>query len=117
MFMPHLKSAIVLALLLFQVVMIAYARFVPSRYFCWAPYDMQTDYQLEITVNGSPLTPAEIRQRYRRSARGTDNRSVQHLIDIIEQSEKRYGAGDSTQVFMRYRVNGKEEEEWRWPNP
>jgi hypothetical protein len=117
MFMRHFKLAIVLGLLLFQVVMIAYARFVPSRYFCWAPYDMQTDYQLEVTVNSSSLTSDEIRRRYRRSARGTDNRSVQHLIDIIQQSERRHHAGDSTQVLMRYRVNGKEEEEWRWSNP
>ncbi len=111
----HLKLGIGIALLLFQLAMIGYARFVPSRYFCWAPYDMQTDYRLEVTVNGIPLTPNQILRRYQRPARGTDNRSVQHIIDIVQQYEEGYGGPDQAQVLMKYRVNGKEEQNWRWP--
>jgi hypothetical protein len=95
--------------------MIGYARFVPSRYFCWAPYDMQTDYELDVAVNGRKLSPPEIRRRYRRPQKGSDNRSVQHLIDILQGYEERYGHGDRTAIVMRYCINGKELREWRWP--
>jgi hypothetical protein len=102
-------------LLLFQLVMIGYARFVPSRYFCWAPYDIQTEYRLDVSVGGKMLTPAEIRQRYRRPRQGVDNRSIQHVMDIVRQYEETYGRTDPAQVRMKYRINGKEEREWQYP--
>jgi len=101
------------SILVFQLAMIVYARFVPSRYFCWAPYDVQTDYSISTVVNGRKLTGAEIRKRYRRAERGTDNRSPQHVIDILEGYERLYGRNDHAEVTMRYRVNGKEEQVWR----
>ncbi len=104
-------------MLAFQVAAIGYARFVPARYFCWAPYDMQTDYRLDVTVNGKKLTPAEIQKRYRRPAKGTDNRSSQHVKDIIEQAEQRYHPDDHPEVIMTYRVNGKQEQQWRYRQP
>ena len=115
--MRLLRAGLGGAILLFQLVMIVYARFVPSRYFCWAPFDMQTEYRLEVTVGGRPLTPDQIRRRYRRPQTGVDNRAAQHIIDIVEGYEQRYGAADHAQVLMRYRVNGKAEQQWRYPQP
>jgi hypothetical protein len=106
-----------LSLLAFQVGAIVYARFVPARYFCWAPYDMQTKYQLHVTVNGKQLTDKDIAQRYRRPQNGIDNRSVQHVIDIIELTEQRYHSADSTEVVMTYTINGKKEERWVYGQP
>ena len=82
------------ALLAFQVCAVLYARFVPSRYFCWAPFDMQTEYQAEVSVGGRKLSAKEIQQRYRRGQKGVDNRSVQHVIDIFQQTEERYHRAD-----------------------
>jgi hypothetical protein len=113
----RLRWGIGLALLAFQLGAIVYARFVPSRYFCWAPFDMQTTYRLDVSVNGRKLTDKEVQQRYRRGARGTDNRSTQHLIDIIEGVEQRYHPEDAVDVTMTYRVNGKEEQQWRFRRP
>jgi hypothetical protein len=115
--MRSLRWTIGLSLLAFQAGAIVYARFVPARYFCWAPFDMQTDYRLEVTVNGKKLSPNEIQRRYRRPARGTDNRSSQHVIDIVELAEQRYHPGDDTEVIMTYRVNGKQEQQWRYRQP
>jgi hypothetical protein len=115
--MRTLRWTIGILLLSFQIGAMAYARFVPSRYFCWAPFDMQTDYQLSVTVNGKKLKPKEIQQRYRRPARGTDNRSFQHVIDIIEQTEQRYHPHDHTTVLMTYRINGKESQQWHYRQP
>jgi len=102
-------------ILLFQLVMIGYARFVPSRYFCWAPYDIQSEYRLDVSIAGRPLTAAQIRSRYRRPKQGVDNRSIQHVMDIVRQYEETYGRNDHAQVVMKYRINGKAEQEWRYP--
>jgi hypothetical protein len=68
------------------------------------------------TVNGHELTAAEFRQRYRRPMRGFDNRSPQHVIDMLQQvEEKRAVLGDKATVEMKYRVNGKAPLEWHWP--
>jgi hypothetical protein len=110
------RSVVPLLLFAFQLGAIVYARFVPTRYFCWAPYDTQTDYVATATVNGRKLSAAEFRQRYRRPARGFDNRSPQHVIDMLEQvEEKRAGRGEQATIDMKYRVNGKELREWHWP--
>ena len=110
-----MKNTAAAALLLFQVVMIVYARFVPSRYFCWAPFDIQTEYKLQVEVDGHALNAKEVRARYRRQQNGTDNRSPQHVMDIVQGYEETYGRSKPARVEMRYRVNGKQEQVWRWP--
>ena len=76
---------------------------------------MQTDYRLTVTLDGRVLTPAEIRARYRRPAQGTDNRSVQNLIDILKGYEEQYAGEHKADIVMLYRINGKEERQWRYP--
>jgi len=111
-----MRTLIPALLLAFQLGAICYARFVPTRYFCWAPFDIQTDYVAKSTVNGHELTAAEFRQRYRRPMRGFDNRSPQHVIDMLQQvEEKRAAFGDRAVLAMKYRVNGKEPLRWSWP--
>jgi hypothetical protein len=111
----HLRMIIGVAILLFQLVMIGYARFVPARYFCWAPFDIQSDYRIDVKIGDHELTPGEIRRRYRRPRQGTDNRSIQHVMDIVSGVEQTYGRNDHAQVVLKYSVNGKPEQEWRYP--
>lgn len=113
--MHRLAAVTGITLLLVQAVLILYSRWTPARYFCWAPFDMQTDYVLDVSVNGRKLSAAEVRQRYRRPAKGTDNRSVQNLIDILEGYEQRYAGTNKAAILMRYRINGKEEHQWVYP--
>ncbi|MES1256916.1 MAG: hypothetical protein ABUS51_00740 [Acidobacteriota bacterium] len=111
-----MRTLIPILLLAFQLGAIAYARFVPTRYFCWAPFDTQTDYVAKAIVNGHELTAGEFRQRYRRPMKGFDNRSPRHVIDMLQQvEEKRAASGDSAVIEMKYRVNGKAPLEWHWP--
>src|SRR5437762_12760970 len=112
--MKHLRLIAGCGILLFQLVMIGYARFVPSRYFCWAPYDIQSEYRIDVTIGGRPLTASQIRARYRRPRQGVDNRSIQHVMDVVEQYEQTYGRDDHAQVFMKYRVNGKATQAWQY---
>ncbi|HUS07371.1 MAG TPA: hypothetical protein VMZ52_13780 [Bryobacteraceae bacterium] len=111
-----MRTAIPILLFIFQLGAIVYARFVPTRYFCWAPFDIQTDYAATSVVNGVELNANQFRERYRRNKQGFDNRSPQHVIDMLEQvEEKRAASGEKATVSMKYRVNGKELREWRWP--
>ncbi len=112
-----MRRAFGIGILLFQVSAIIYARFVPARYFCWAPYDSQNDYLIEAVVNDRVLSRDEIRGRYKKRAKGADNRSIQHIKDIIIGYETSYGADENAQVSLSYSVNGGEEQSWQWPRP
>ena len=109
-----MRRAFAIAILVFQVGAIVYSRFTPARYFCWAPFDAQNDFTIEARLNGRELTAEEIRARYKRPQRGVDNRSIQHVKDILRGAETIY-AGEPAEVVLRYRTNGGEEQVWNWP--
>jgi hypothetical protein len=109
-----MRGLIGIVFLLFQLCMVLYARFVPSRYFCWAPNDYMVEYRLRVTVAGHELGPQESFRRYRLPEGGLQL-PVQHIMDIVQQYEQTYGKNDHACVAMRYCVNGHEEREWRWP--
>jgi hypothetical protein len=110
-----IRTGIGVALLAFQLGAIVYARFTDARYFCWAPYDTQTDYVIEASVGGAPLSAQEIRARYRRGPKGADNRSPRHVQDILAGVETLYHRDDPAEVTLRYRINGHDERVWQWP--
>lgn len=110
-----MRRVLGVAVLPFQIGAIIYARFVPARYFCRAPYDGQHDYVIEVADGGRTLSEDEIRRRYKKRARGTGNRSIQHVKDIISGYETSYGIGEDAQVTLSFRVNGGEEQSWKWP--
>jgi hypothetical protein len=112
-----LPFALGLLLLAAQLGGIVYSRFTPLRYFCWAPFDQQTQYVIGVEVGGEPLSHGQIQARYRRPASGTDNRSAHHLFDIIERAESRIEPAGRGRVTVLYRINGGPEAEWRYPRP
>lgn len=97
--------------------MIVYARFVPSRYFCWAPFDAQNEYRISVSLHGRNLTAREIFGRYRISALALDSRSIQHIKEIIAQYETTYGRNEEARVQLTYKTNGILKEPWLWPRP
>jgi hypothetical protein len=104
-----------IAVLVPQVALIAWARVHPMRYYCWAPYDQQNEYEIETVVGGRALTPDEIKQRYRISTPGRNPRAVSQVTDIVSYVERVYRPEDRAEVTVRYRVNGGKERVWRWP--
>ena len=100
-------------LLALQAGAIVRGRLVNDRYFCWAPYDRQTRYRIDADLNGHRLSDEQVRQRYRRPLQGVDNRSEQHLFDIIRRAERR--SEPRGRVVVRYSVNGGPEQQWRFP--
>jgi len=112
-----LKNIIGVGLLAFQVVMIVYARFVPSRYYCWAPRDSINEYKLSVDLNGQNLNREDIKKRYRIGQKGMDARSIQHVKDIISQYESTYGKNDQARILMTYTKNGGAPQQWELENP
>jgi hypothetical protein len=94
---------------------IAYARFVPTRYLAWAPYDEIVNYEIDVEVGGRRLSEKEASERYRIGSHGRGNRSWAHLTDIIAIYESTRGRDDGASVRMRYTVNGRGPFVWRWP--
>ena len=40
---------------------------------------------------------------------------MQLTIFVERVNEQTYGAGHHAQVVMKYRVNGRQEQQWQWP--
>ncbi|MCS6760256.1 MAG: hypothetical protein MO852_15995, partial [Candidatus Devosia euplotis] len=79
----------------FQLSAIVYARFHETRYFCWAPFDIQTVYAIRVfDAQGRALSDAETRQRYRMPPSGVEQRSYQHIFNAIQLYETSYGKND-----------------------
>ena len=110
--MRTLLGAVLLA---FQIGMIVYARFAPSRYFCWAPMDSQNLFSIRVVINERELSKNEIMLRYRQPQQGGNWQSIQHVKDKFQQYEETYGRTDNAKVEMTYTVNDGKEQFWEWP--
>lgn len=111
-----LRTAILVLAFGVQAAAIVYARFVPTRYLCWAPYDQMSFYRIETLRDGRSLTAAEIESRYRLPAAGRENRSIHHVLNSVARYEATYGRRDPVTTRIVYRVNGGPEETWTAPD-
>ncbi|MAX71353.1 MAG: hypothetical protein CMC76_09680 [Flavobacteriaceae bacterium] len=99
--------------LLLQLASIIYARFIPERFFCWAPYDEHTHYSINVTIDGQTLSKNQIKQRYHYRPEGWETRSIDNVFSIVQQYEDTYGKNDQAKVEIRYNTNGNSEQIWR----
>ncbi|WP_179346369.1 hypothetical protein [Winogradskyella ursingii] len=107
-----LRQKIGVLFIVSQIALIIYARFVPERFFCWAPYDEHTYLDINVDVNGKKLSNEEIEKRYRYVSKGWEPRSINNVFNIVRQYESTYGKQDKTSVKIIYTTNGKEERIW-----
>lgn len=107
------RGALAWSILTLQAVSVLHARFDDGRYFCWAPHDSQNEYAISVSIDGRPLTAAEVERRYRIPARGVDPRAIAHVTRLVDQYERTVGAEDDAEVTVRYRVNGGPVHHWR----
>lgn len=103
------------ALLLAQVTMIVVARFHPMRYYCWAPYDSQNEYQIQTEIGGRPLTEEELKERYRLAPTAVNPRAISQVTDVVSYVERVYHPDEGAHVTITYRTNGSPEQVWTWP--
>ncbi|WP_323789237.1 hypothetical protein [Psychroserpens sp.] len=103
-----------LLFILLQVGSMVYARFIPERFFCWAPYDTHVNFEVFVTIDGKTLTPKATEARYRYKMKGWEQRSIDNIFLLISRYESTFGKADNAQVLMVYSINGHEEKEWRF---
>jgi hypothetical protein len=108
----RLGVAIGVAFLGAQGAAFVWAKFVPTRYFCWAPYDQHTFYRISATREGRELAEVEIGERYMIPARGFNSRSYAEIVHLVDQYEQTYGAGDGIVATVKFKVNGHPERVW-----
>lgn len=96
-----------------QISSIVYARFVPERFFCWAPYDSHTQFETFVTINNRTLTQDEAEQRYNYKMKGWEQRSINNIFSLITQYETTYGKDEHAEVLVIYSTNGHPKKEWK----
>jgi hypothetical protein len=113
---PPVRVIIGALFLCFQVFRIAHARFTDVRYFCWAPHDRLSPYQVSATVNGRALSGDEIKARYHIDASGVETQA-QEIYEIVELHETAYPIGEDVRVRVVYQPNGRRDREYarEWP--
>ena len=102
--------------LLFQVILIFYSRYIPERFFCWAPYDEQTSYEILVTIDGKKLSEDEVGKRYRYGQKRMESRTVHNVFNMVKQYEETYGKHDNAQVEIIYSTNGGQNNTWNFPH-
>jgi len=112
-----LRKTLGILFLAAQAGAVFYARFIPERFFCWAPYDEHTSVQTVVKLGETELGPHQVNQRYRYMVNGWEPRAIHNVLDIIEQYETTYGARDSAEVIVTYSINGHRSQTWRHPKP
>ncbi len=108
-----LRKILCILFLSAQLVAIVYGQMGQARYFCWAPYDSISFFRITVIINGRSLSQYEIKQRYRLRNIEVETRSIQHVIDILQQYEETYGKEDAAEVHLIYNTNGGEEKSWQ----
>lgn len=98
--------------LILQVSVIIYSRFIPERFFCWAPYDEHTYYEIIVKDNGKTLTSEEIKERYHYKPKGWEPRAIHNVFNMISQYEKTYATENDIEVVVNYSINGLKNETW-----
>ena len=98
--------------MLIQLSVIIYSRFIPERFFCWAPYDEHTNYKINVTIEGRELSTQEVNERYRYTPEGWEPRAIHNVFSIVKQYEETYGKKDNAEVEIVYKTNGHKEERW-----
>ena len=98
-----------------QLLGIGYARIEPTKFFCWAPYDQISEYQITVQLNDRVLTDREVRRRYRINANGFQSRSIDNVLSIIRKYERTYGKADHAIVSVNYVINQYRSGTWSWP--
>jgi hypothetical protein len=101
--------------LVLQIISTGIARFIPERFFCWAPYDEHTKIQSNVYLDSVLLSPEQTSDRYRYRMNGWEPRAVHNIFNLVEQYERTYGQEENTHITIRYRTNGHPVRVWSYP--
>lgn len=107
-----IRYAIGMIFLLLQLFLMVEARFIPERFFCWAPYDEHTYYEISVSIDGQSLSSDEIQERYKVFAKDWEPRAIHNIFSIVKQYEATYGKNENAKVSIVYSINGHKKQLW-----
>lgn len=128
-----LRATAVGALLALQCGVGVWQHLGSTRYFAWAPNDYLMTYNLEATVQGHALTPAQIGKRYRLSLADLVSTRAQTELGLapalrsvwedppaevkrrIRRVEETYPPPERAEVRLDYQLDAGPLQHWRWP--
>ena len=111
----RIRTIIGLLFIGLQCISVLIARFIPEKFFCWAPYDEHTLIRTKILDDGKELSEVEIDERYRYRMNDWEPRTVNNVFNLITQYETTYGKDDDVIIIINYSRNGKAEKTWVYP--
>jgi len=109
------RRSILIIFFCLQILGIIIGKFSDARFFCWAPYDQFSFYEINVSINGRELNDQEISERYRRGKRGRNNRNIHNVISNVRQYEETYAVKKNVTVELKYVINGQQKGSWIWP--
>jgi hypothetical protein len=106
-----------------QVAAIVAAPLTQERHLAWAPLHEQAWFRIEASVQGQPLTEAQLEARYHLRGYHFDPASheswqlndLRHVYGVIDAIERGHAPEQQAMVRVTARVNGTPVSEWRWP--
>ena len=107
-----ISTIIGISFLLVQLFFVIYARFIPERFFCWAPFDEHSYYNIDVEIEGKSLSANEINARYKYRSEGWETRSMDNIFSLVKQYEDTYGKYDNADVKIIFTTNGHNESQW-----
>ncbi|MEO0491879.1 MAG: hypothetical protein AAF081_00535 [Actinomycetota bacterium] len=112
------RLALVGSILAVQLLTVAHARTVDTRYLAWAPYDQISFYEIEVDIDGRTLDADEVVVRYRLGlwveddiAHGRENRAIAHVHSYVRRAE---ADTNDIVVTVSSSTNGGPVEVWTW---
>ncbi len=122
-FRDRARVAAALGLLGLEIVQFVRARFMDSRYFCWAPFHSEARYRVDATVAGRALGDDAIARRYGspryyfdpKTRTDWELNAIAHVTDTIRATEAALPPAARARVVVTYRVNGGAERRWSLP--
>jgi hypothetical protein len=109
-----LKRFLVVLLIAGQVAGIVAGRFRSERFFCWAPFEETSFYEIEAKVDGKKLDAAAIKNRFGLGTKGRDNRSIHNIISVLRWCEQH--SDNPAEVKLIFQTNGGNTQIWQWPD-
>ena len=114
-FLDRIAYALALAVLLFQLGHVLYARIGEARYFAWAPHDVMWSFELRVELPGETLDHEAALRRYRMRRARRHEHAIEHVKLAVRQFETTHGVGDEARVTLTYRRNGGPQTTWSFP--
>ena len=110
-------AAIGIAFLAVEVLLVIHGVLTPGNHFAWGPHTTQIRFEMQVEVDGVPLSQRDAARRYGLAwSDRWEVHAIENVFQLIEQYEGTYGVDESAEITLRYRRNRGEWRVWQFSN-